>query len=252
MGSSPASTILDACEKSDPWAWAALRAAARGEPRQADVLLGEVERGARRPGHLLDRTLAHLTHATMFALDGMAVAADAELTRALHAAVSEGIDPEEVMAVIRELGDVVVVTGTGHRRLASSLALALPPDAVVLDTRSDELTVRGEARSLRRYPVRRRLLYTLARHPGSLQGKDALVEAVWGCAYDPLRHDDVLKVNVLHLRRVLAGSGVAIVCGHPGYRLDAAAPFVFVSAFALGRTDSARLAGASLPENDRR
>jgi hypothetical protein len=242
MNRSGASTVPGAGEAQDPRtpAWAALRAAMRGEFWQADLLLAEVERGAPGPGHALDRALVHLTRATMFALDGAAAAANAELICALHAAASERIDPGVVMEAIRELGDVIVVADTGHRRLAWSSSLALPADAVVLDTRSDELRLRDEVRSLRRYPERRRLLYVLARHPGRVHGTDALVEAVWGCAYDPLRHDDALEVDVLHLRRMLAGSGVAIVCGHPGYRLEAARPFVCVSAFELGCASSPR------------
>jgi hypothetical protein len=167
------------------------------------------------------------------------------LTQALRVA-SQRADPALVMAALRGLGDVAVVTGAGRRWLASSSSLVLPPDAAVLDARCDALIVRGEPRSLRRYPVRRRLLYALARHPGTVLGKDALVEAGWGCAYDPLRHDDLLKATVLHLRRVLADSGVAIACGHPGYRLDAAAPFLFVSAFDLGRVGPPRVAGPAL------
>jgi hypothetical protein len=254
MESSSRSTVLDACRQADTRALAlsALRAAARGEPRQMDVLLTEVERAARGPDHALDRALAILARATVLALDGQADAADAALTEALAAAARERVDPELVMAAIRELGDVVVVTGAGRRRLASSSALVLPRDAIVLDARSDELTVRGAARSLRRYPVRRRLLYALARQLGSVLGKDELVAAVWGVAYDPLRHDDLIKANVLHLRRVLAGSGVEIACAHPGYRLDVAGPFVFVSAFELGRAGSPRFTSACLSAIDPR
>jgi DNA-binding response OmpR family regulator len=249
MESSSRSTVLDTWRPTDTRALAlsALRAAARGEPRQMAVLLAEVERAARGPDHALDRALADLARATGLALDGHVEAADAALTEALQAAARQRVDPELVMAAIRELGDIIVVTGAGERRLASSAALVVPPDATVLDARRDELTVRGAPRSLRSYPVRRRLLYALARQLGSVLGKDALVAAVWGGEYDPLRHDDLIKANVLHLRRVLAGSGVAIVCGHPGYRLDAVEPFVFVSAFELGRAGSPRFTGAFLP-----
>jgi len=254
MESSSRSAVVDAGPEIDTrtLALSALHAAACGEPRQMTVLLAEVERTACGPGHALDRALARLARAIVLALDGHAEAADAELTEALHGAARERVDPGRLMAAIRELGDVVIVTGTGRRWLASSSTLAFPAGAVVLDARSDELMVRGEPRSLRRYPVRRRLLYALAHHPGSLLGKDALVEAVWGGAYDPLRHDDLIKVSVCHLRRVLAGSGLAVVCGHPGYRLDVVEPFMFVSAFELGRAGSPRLTAASLSAIDRR
>lgn len=216
-------------------ALAALHAAARGEHHQTEALLIEVDRMTRGSGHAFERALIHLARAILRALDGASRHANLELMRALHAAASEPGDPERVMSVLRGLGDVAVVTGAGRRWLADSAALALPSGSVLLDARSDTLTVRGEIRTLRHSPVRRRLLYALARHPGSLLGKEALTEAVWACAYDPLRHDDLLKATVLHLRRVLATTGITVVCGHPGYRLEAEAPFVFVSPFVLGR-----------------
>jgi DNA-binding response OmpR family regulator len=79
----------------------------------------------------------------------------------------------------------------------------------------------------------RGLLYALARHPARVLDKEALAEAAWGCPYDPRRHDNALKANVLHLRGLLAGSGLKIGCGNPGYCLDAFAPFVFVLPFDL-------------------
>jgi hypothetical protein len=78
-----------------------------------------------------------------------------------------------------------------------------------------------------------------------LLGKEALTEAVWDCAYDPVRHDDLIKATVLHLRRVLATTGITVVCGHPGYRLDCESPFSFVSPFVLGRAGSARFLQAT-------
>jgi hypothetical protein len=235
MESSAWSSVAGTCGETDTRARAlsALRAAARGEPRQADALLAEVERCARGPGHAFDRALAHLARAVLLAVDGLAQAADAELMRALQAAASELVDPDLVLERVRALGDVVLVTGPERRQLASSAAIALPSEAVIVDARSDELIVRGELRSLKRRPVVRRLLYALARHPGRVLGKDALVEAVWGCPYDPQRHDDTIKSNVLHLRRVLANSGVAITCRDPGYRLDAADQLVGVFPFDL-------------------
>jgi DNA-binding SARP family transcriptional activator len=104
---------------------------------------------------------------------------------------------------------------------------------VVIDARSHELTVGGAPCSMKRRSVLRRLLYALARRPGSVLGKDELAEAVWDGPYDPVRHDDALKSNILHLRRLLAGSGLVIARGDPGYRLDAIGRFVFVAPFDL-------------------
>jgi hypothetical protein len=255
MESSSWSSVLVARGETDTRARAlsALRAAARGEPRQTDALLAEVERCAPGPGHALDRALAHLARAILLALDGLAQAADAELVRALQAAASEPVDADLVIELVRGLGDVVLVTGPERRQLASSAAIALPSEAVIVDARSDELRVRGELRSLKRRPIVRRLLYALARHPGRVLGKDALVEAVWGCPYDPQRHDDTIKSNVLHLRRVLAGSGVAITCRDPGYRLDPVDRFAGVFPFDLVTTSgSPAFTGGHWPAAARR
>ena len=214
-------------------AMAALRAATRGELHQATVLIAEVERSARGPGSALDRVLARLARATMLAMDDETANARAELMLALQAAAGEAIDTERVMAFIRELGDVVVVTGPTRRQLSSASAIAWPSDGVGIDARTDELRVHGEVRSLKRRSVVRRLLYALARHPARVLEKEALAVAVWGCPYDPLCHDDALKSNVLHLRRLLASSAVTIACGNPGYRLDATDRFVFVAPFDL-------------------
>lgn len=225
-------------------ALAALQAAAHGERQPTEALLIEVERATRGSGHAFERALVHLARAIMLALDSATRHANLELMRALHAAASERVDPELVMAALRDLGDVTVVTGGGRRWLTASSELALPANGVVIDARTDTLNVRGESRTLRHSPVRRRLLYALARHPGTLLGKEMLTEAVWDSAYDPVRHDDLIKATVLHLRRVLADTGINVVCGHPGYRLDADLPFAFVSPFTLGRTGAARLAHA--------
>jgi hypothetical protein len=150
----------------------------------------------------------------------------------LQAAARETIDTELVIELVRGLGDVVLVTGAA-RRLASSSAIAWPANAVVLDGRSHQLWIREDVRSLERRPVVRRLLYALSRHPARVLDKEVLVEAVWGCSYDPLRHDDALKANVHHLRSLVAGSGVTIVCGNPGYRLDPVERFLFVAPFDL-------------------
>jgi DNA-binding response OmpR family regulator len=213
-------------------ALAALRAASRGERHQAAVLIADVERSAQGREHAVERVLVHVARATLLAMDGEAARAHGELTLALQAAARAAIDTDLVIELVHGLGDVVLVTGAA-RQLASSSAIAWPANTVVLDARSHELRIRGDVRSLERRPVVRRLLYALSRHPARLLDKEVLVEAVWGCSYDPLRHDDALKANVHHLRRLVAGSGVTIACGNPGYRLDPVERFLFVAPFDL-------------------
>jgi DNA-binding response OmpR family regulator len=181
----------------------------------------------------LDRVLAHLARATLLAIDGRDADAAAAVTRVWQAAASEALDTDLVADVIAGLGDVVVITGADDRRLAQASALAVPAELVVIDARSHELTVGGAPCSLKRRSVLRRLLYALARRPGSVLGKDELAEAVWDRPYDPVRHDDALKSNILHLRRLLAGTGLVIARGDPGYRLDAVGRFVFIAPFEL-------------------
>jgi DNA-binding response OmpR family regulator len=217
----------------------AVRAAMRGDANQAAVRIAEVERHAHGPGYALDRVLAHLARAALLAIDGSAPAANTELLLARGTAVEGPVDADLVTELVCALGDIVVVTGA-DRRLASSSSLELPADAVIADARSHGLTVGGQLRSLVRFPIRRRLLYALALHPGRVLDKEQLVEAVWGHPYDPLRHDDTIKSNIFYLRRSLVGSGVAIVCGHPGYRLEADARFAFVFALDL-------ISGAAAP-----
>ena len=222
---------------------AALNAASRGEPHQAAVLLADVERAAHGPGHALDRAVVHVARATLLAMDGEGPRAASELTLAMQATTGAAGDIQLLVELVRGLGDVMVVTGA-RRQLASSSGIARPADAVVVDARSHELRIPSDVRSLQRRPIVRRLLYALARHPARVLDKEALVEAVWGRAYDPLRHDDALKSNVHHLRRLLAGSGVAIACGDPGYRLDPVERFLFVAPFDLLGSVSPGFTGA--------
>lgn len=214
-------------------AQAALREAMRGEVHEAAALIAEVERSAGTSGRALDLVLASVARATLLGIDGQTANARAELARALRVAIVEAVDPALVTRLVRGLGDVVLVTGPARRQLASSSALAWPLDAVIIDARSHELRAHGWVRSLERRPVVRRLLYALARCPSRVLDKEALAEAIWATPYDPRCHDDALKSNVLHLRRVLAGSGVTIACGNPGYRLEATRRFVFVVPFDL-------------------
>jgi DNA-binding winged helix-turn-helix (wHTH) protein len=229
---------------------AAVRAAVRGEALRVDALVAEVDRVAQAPGYAIDRALAHLAHAAILAMEGLALAADAELGLALRAAAGEQCDDDLVMELVRALGDIVVVTGADRRELAWSATVVLPSDAAILDARSHELRAAGEPRQLRRHPVLRSLLYALARHPGRPIGKPALVEAVWGSPYTPGRHDDTLKSTIFHLRNLLMGSGIAITCTRRGYQLDSSSRFVYVAPFELAEAHD-RIAATVAPPGTR-
>ncbi|WP_163777470.1 winged helix-turn-helix domain-containing protein, partial [Myxococcus vastator] len=75
----------------------------------------------------------------------------------------------------------------------------------------------------------RRLLYALASQPGRAVSKEDCVRAMWDADYDPRLHDNALRVHVSHARGLLEGMEARIVFEPPGYRLETAEGFVFVT-----------------------
>jgi DNA-binding response OmpR family regulator len=102
--------------------------------------------------------------------------------------------------------------------------------AIVIDARRHELRGPGVVVSLRGRPIVRRLLYALAGRAGRPLSKEALAVAAWERDYSPLQHDNALKSNVGHLRRLVADAGIVIVADELGYRLELPSGALFVDA----------------------
>src|SRR6185312_3769779 len=92
--------------------------------------------------------------------------------------------------------------------------------AVCIDARTHELVTRGGVIALRGRPIVRRILYALAACAGRPLSKEALAAATWERDYSPLVHDNPLKSNVGHLRRLVADAGLTVAADDLGYRLD--------------------------------
>ena len=83
--------------------------------------------------------------------------------------------------------------------------------------------------ALRARPILRRLLYALVERVGQTLTKDELTQAVWSQAYDPLRHDNPLFVNLSRLRQLVRDTGLTVEVDNDrgGYRLLSREPIVF-------------------------
>jgi len=191
----------------------AIHAAAAGDEGAARARIAEVERDATGPDGALDRAIAELASSMIARARGDAEEAVSLRARALATAAAGGVDAD----------------------LLPRIEEALAPAAVVLDGRDHELRVNGEVISLKRRPILRKLLYTLARAPSATLGKEELVKRIWNVAYRPLVHDNALWVNIRRLRTTLEGSGVALEYDDDGYRLTVPSGFLFVDSDAPNR-----------------
>lgn len=216
---------------------AAVRAAADGDPPRARELVGAPEHLA-HPGYALDRALVHVVDAVLARLDGngepaagtvretadqrRANAVDRALERAAAEAVPgapDAFDADLPRALADAVGRVRVI-GPGTRRLCTCADDARAAATVVIDARSHELTTRRATIALRGRPIVRRLLYALAARAGQPLSKESLAAATWERDYSPLVHDNPLKSNVGHLRRLVADSGLTVAADELGYRLE--------------------------------
>ncbi|MGZ3404891.1 MAG: winged helix-turn-helix domain-containing protein, partial [Polyangia bacterium] len=194
---------------------AALSAAAAGDAPRARDLVGAPEPLA-QPGYALDRAIAHVV--------------DAALARAVGEAqpgAIDAFDSDLPRALLDAVGRVRVIDAA-TRRLAVSAVDALTRATVVIDARTHELRTRSVTVPLRGRPIVRRLLYALAARPGRALSKEALAAAAWEREYSPLQHDNPLKSNVGHLRRLVAEAGLTVSADELGYRLELPEGAIFI------------------------
>ena len=164
--------------------------------------------------------MGHLARAGLHRLAGRAREAEEALESAARAAAEGEVDPELIPELSRTLP-------SGPAADAGPPAEA--PGEVVLDARRHELRALGRVISLERRALPRRLLYALARQPGRTLSKEDCVRAMWNADYDPRLHDNSLRVHVSYVREMLEGTGFRVVFEDPGYRLEVAGGFTFIT-----------------------
>jgi DNA-binding response OmpR family regulator len=182
------------------------------------------------PGYALDRALVHVVDAVAARLDGDSAAVDTALSRAAAEATPGALDAFDAdlpRALLDAVGRVRVI-GPGVRRLVSCAEAARTHAAVVIDARNHELVTESATIFLRGRPIVRRLLYALAARPGQPLSKEALAAATWERDYSPLLHDNPLKSNVGHLRRLVADAGLTVATDELGYRLELPRDALFI------------------------
>src|SRR5262249_20255456 len=174
------------------------------------------------PGYALDRALVHVIDAVSARLDGDVAAVDAALARAAAEATpgaADAFDADMPRALLDAVGRFRVITADA-RRLAVCAESARTRAAVVIDARTHELLAGASTIMLRGRPIVRRLLYALAARAGQPLSKEALAAATWERDYSPLIHDNPLKSNVGHLRRLVAAAGLTVAADELGYCLE--------------------------------
>ncbi|RKH38433.1 winged helix-turn-helix domain-containing protein [Corallococcus sicarius] len=201
-------------------ALAALDAARQGDSARATGLLAALEPLAVGGDFALERAVGHLARAGLHRLAGRSREAEESLESAARAAAEGEVDPELIPELSRTLPSLPG---------ADAGPTAEATDEVVLDARRHELRALGRVISLERRALPRRLLYALARQPGRTLSKEDCVRAMWNADYDPRLHDNSLRVHVSHVREMLEGTGCRVVFEDPGYRLEVAGGFTFIT-----------------------
>ena len=210
---------------------AAVQAAAAGDAARARELLGTPEALA-APGYALDRALGRVVTAVAARLDGDPTSVAAALARADAEAIPgapDAFDADLPRLILDAVGRVRVI-GPGGRHLAVADDAERAQASVIIDARVHELRTRSATLPLRGRPIVRRLLYALAARAGQPLSKEALAAAAWEREYSPLVHDNPLKSNVGHLRRLVAGAGLTVAVDELGYRLELPSGAIFIDA----------------------
>ncbi len=202
----------------------ALSAAETGDAERVRGLLNGLPTGG--AGYGLDRAIVAIAEAALRRVEGDLGEAAALQGRALREARDDGADEDVVRQLAQRIAGPMLVTGGSRQPSRAPLGPARLD--VVLDGRTHRLTTASADLDLGKRPTLRKLLYALARRPGTIFTKQQLAKAIWPARYNPLTHDNALWVNVRRLRVLLSETQLEITSDDHGYRLEAPPDFVFV------------------------
>ena len=206
-----------------PWGGHAIRARALAAVRAAATGAPVAFEPPEIPGYGVERALARIAAALTARLDGREPDANAQLARAAAQLAGDGGDPELVPQLLDAVGRIRAITPRERRMVAD----APPPAAIVVDARSHEIRRGAVAVSLRSRPLLGKLLLALASKPNTTWSKDAIAQLLWGTPFDPLVHDNSLKVSITRAR-ALIGDGVVLEFDADGYRLAVPESFLYL------------------------
>ncbi|HEY4177195.1 MAG TPA: winged helix-turn-helix domain-containing protein [Kofleriaceae bacterium] len=177
----------------------------------------------------VERAFAAIRSAIEHRLAGDEPLASAHIAQARLILATHDADADLVDRALSSLGHIRAIANDTRTMLTTAEATALVDSApgVVVDARTSELRTAGTTIALRSKPQTAKLLFALASRPNRVMSKDELVDAVWGGAFDPLVHDNTLKVSVTRLRSLL-GSDLALEFDSTGYRLSVPGPFLYL------------------------
>lgn len=176
-------------------------------------------------GYAFDRALVELAQAISAWRQGRARTAGGHLRSAVHHAAECEADPDLIPKLYEQW------------RTADFAGSAATGAELVLDGMRHEVREGDVCVNLSSRLTLRRLLEALLLAPGYHLDKNAIARALWGCEYDPLRHESSLKSNIRRLRELLEATSLSVVSADEGYRLSLPPGCVVVAPRAPDRTD---------------
>ena len=200
-----------------------ISAAQRGGALEVKALLAARAEG---PDHIVERIVEQLAEAILLRGQGRPDEARGILDRVAAEAAAHGVDADFLPALVDAVRAIRLIAA-GQRSALRELP-ALDEFDVVVDARTHELRAGRRVIDLRRRPALRRILYLLAARSGGVMTKEELAGALWPAPYDPLVHDNALRVNLRHLRQLIAPARLVIEFADSGYRLLPPPRFAFV------------------------
>ncbi len=215
---------LAAPERLRGWGGHAVRAAALAAVRAA-AAGDEVRTTApETPGYGVERALAAIAVAITARLDGRERDAVDGLARATELLAADGADPDLVPELVDAIGRVRAITPHGRRMVPSADGLVAD---VIVDVEAGELRSMHGTVALRTRPLLGKLVVALASRPNTTFSKDAIAQLLWGAPFDPLMHDNSLKVSITRAR-ALIGDALGLEFAGEGYRLVVPDSFLYL------------------------